>query len=382
MENGNERARVRFKTQFPNLKESTIRNFKKAYKEQLKKKAQVTALPTMPRGRPPLLMELDRKLLQFLNAMRARGGVINSHVVRATADALIRSNHSSGLQHLQNFSMPRSWVQSVYKRMGYTRRMGTTARPPVPKGLYDECRVSYLRDIETIREKCNIPPQLILSADQTPSSYVSVGKSIMAKRGDKSVAIKGLSDKRNITLTFVITLAGEFLPLQIIYGGKTDRCHPKDFRFPSGFCVSHNEKHRSNEEETIKLIDTIIVPYIVEKRSELNLPTTKKALVIWDVFNSFAVMRNYIACTCVDAHLLGITRVWDTPYCVWLIVFTSDCCMGPSAPMVVHVLDCRRGFEHLTGCKWRHARYIRCRLQRVIHALPISHGKGGLDSIT
>ena len=100
-------------------------------------------------------------------------------------------------------------------------------------------------------------------------------------------------------------------------------------------------------------------------------------------------MRNYIACTCVGAHLLGITRVGDTAYWVWLIVFTSDCCVGSSAPMVVHVhvLDCRRGFEHLIGCKWRHARYIRCRLQRcclqrVIHALPISHGKGGLDSIT
>ena len=26
-------------------------------------------------------------------------------------------------------------------------------------------------------------------------------------------------------------------------------------------------------------------------------------------FNSFAGMRNYIACTCVGAHLLGLTRV-------------------------------------------------------------------------
>ena len=83
----------------------------------------VTALPTRPRGRPPLLLELNEKLLQFLNAIRARGGVIKSHVVRATADAFIRSKHSPGLQHLRNFSMPRSWVQSVYKRMGYTRRM-------------------------------------------------------------------------------------------------------------------------------------------------------------------------------------------------------------------------------------------------------------------
>ena len=158
--------------------------------------------------------------------------------------------------------------------------MGTTARPPVPKGLYDECRASYLRDIEAIRKEYNIPPELILNADQTPSSYVSVGKSTMAKRGDKSVSIKGLSDKRNITLTLIITLAGDFLPLQIIYGGKTDRCHPRDFRFP---CISHNAKHWSNEEETIRLMDTIIVPYIVEKRSQLNHPATQKALVIWDV---------------------------------------------------------------------------------------------------
>ena len=113
-------------------------------------------------------------------------------------------------------------------------------------------------------------------------------------------------------------------------------------------------------------------------------PTTQ---IFMAHLNSFAVMRNYIACACVGAHLLGITRVGDTASCVWLIVFTSNCCVGSSGPMVVHVLDCRRGFEHLTGCKWRHARYIRCRLQRcclqcVIHALPISHGKGGLDSIT
>ena len=99
---------------------------------------------------------------------------------------------------------------------------------------------------------------------------------------DKSVSIKGLSDKWNITLTFVITLAGDFLPLQIIYAGKTKRCHP-NFQFPSGFCISQNPKHWSNEEETMKLIDKIIIPYIVKKRSELNLPATQKALVIWEV---------------------------------------------------------------------------------------------------
>lgn len=32
----------------------------------------------------------------------------------------------------------------------------------------------------------------------------------MAQRGSTSVAIKGLGDKRNITVTFVVSLSGEF----------------------------------------------------------------------------------------------------------------------------------------------------------------------------
>ena len=132
MENGNERARLHFKAHFPNLKESTIRNFKKAYKEQLKKKAQVTALPTMPRGRPSLLMELDKKLLRFLNAMRARDGVINSHVVRATADAFIRSNHSPGLQKL----LHASFMDSISLQVnGLHQKNGNNGSTSCSKGI-------------------------------------------------------------------------------------------------------------------------------------------------------------------------------------------------------------------------------------------------------
>ena len=72
----------------------------------------------------------------------------------------------------------------------------------------------------------NIPAELILNSDQTPSSYVSVGKKTIAARGSMSVLIKGLTDKRNITLNFVISLSGEFLPVQIIYGGKTKASLP------------------------------------------------------------------------------------------------------------------------------------------------------------
>ena len=48
--------------------------------------------------------------------------------------------------------------------------------------------------------------------------------------------------------------------------------------------MSQNPKHWSNEQETLKLIEDIINPYIIKKRAELKLPETQKALVIWDVF--------------------------------------------------------------------------------------------------
>ena len=51
-ENGNERARKRYKSKFPNLKESAIRNFKRAYKQKLdlqRKKINPKSVSEIPR---------------------------------------------------------------------------------------------------------------------------------------------------------------------------------------------------------------------------------------------------------------------------------------------------------------------------------------------
>ena len=149
-ENGNERARKHFSVEFPTLNESTIRNFKKMYLSKLSEERKkinpglVTALPVKSKGRPPLLLELNDKLIKFLKLVRSKGGVVNIHVVRATAEVLIKSNPSL----MQHFCRLELRVQSVYRRMGLRRRLGTTGRLPVPRGIYEECRVEYLRNID------------------------------------------------------------------------------------------------------------------------------------------------------------------------------------------------------------------------------------------
>ena len=85
-ENGNENARQHFSKDFPDLKESTIRNFKKKYYVKLAEarkagNTEVICIPSEVRGRPPILKDLDNKLLTFLKGIRSRGGVINVHVV-------------------------------------------------------------------------------------------------------------------------------------------------------------------------------------------------------------------------------------------------------------------------------------------------------------
>ena len=111
--------------------------------------------------------------------------------------------------------------------------------------MYNECGREYLYHVH---DKIKIPPDLVLNADQTPSSYISVGKSTMAIRGERSVPTMGLTDKRNISLKFVVSLFGEFLPMQIIYGRKTTASQPRGLKFPE--CQAW-----SNEQETLKLIN-------------------------------------------------------------------------------------------------------------------------------
>ena len=101
--------------------------------------------------------------------------------------------------------------------------------------------------------------------------------------GAKSVVIERNNDKRCITGTFGISFSSNFLPIQLIYGGKTEQSLPR-FKFPAEFSLSANPMHYSNTTESIKLIDEIIAPYLEIEIEKHNLPPTQKGLLIMDVF--------------------------------------------------------------------------------------------------
>ena len=107
----------------------------------------------------------------------------------------------------------------------------------------------------------------------------------MYQKNAKNVPIQGTGDYRQITGTFGVSMSGNFLPIQLIYQGKTNRCQPK-FKFPSDFHVTQTENHWANEATSLDLLSEILIPYVVKTREELGLPKDHPWLLICDVFKA------------------------------------------------------------------------------------------------
>ena len=167
--------------------------------------------------------------------------------------------------------------------MNWTKRKGTAGKVEPSKKFLDEEKFTFQRKISNVILDHDVPSALVLNLDQTPLSYVSPGKYTFSSKGSKNVPIKGLDDKRQITATFVVSATGSFLPIQLIYQGKSKRCLPK-FTFPSNFHVTFTPNHWSNLEKCEDLFKVIIFPYLSAKKKELGYPEDQRSLIIMDTF--------------------------------------------------------------------------------------------------
>ena len=129
-----------------------------------------------------------------------------------------------------------------------------------------------------------IPLQLVINFDQTGINYIPTSSWTMEKQGSKRVEIIGKDDKHQITAVLAGTMAGDFLPIQLVYQGTTRRCLPS-FKFPQDWDVTYSPNHWSNEVTMASYLQKIIFPYIRKKQNELNLPAEYPALLLFDNFN-------------------------------------------------------------------------------------------------
>ena len=133
----------------------------------------------------------------------------------------------------------------------------------------------------TTVEMKEIPAELILNWDQTGIKIVPSSTWTMHAQGSRRVEAVGVNDKRLITAVFCGSLTGDFLPIQVIYQGSTNRCHPR-YQFPPDWDITHAPKHWSNEQTMVQYIENIIIPYVAARHASFEEETP--ALVIMDNF--------------------------------------------------------------------------------------------------
>ena len=97
------------------------------------------------------------------------------------------------------------------------------------------------------------------------------------------VQLAGITkDKTQVTTTICVNELGEVLPPQMIFGGSTDRCHPKDAA-PLGGFYCHSTTHWQTAETMINWIDSVLIPFKTATITMQGLPENQKSVLICDL---------------------------------------------------------------------------------------------------
>ena len=289
------------------ISEPTARKFKEEYLKKLQEliakqpcssgssttchRVEVKALPTKTQGRPLLLgEELDKCVQDYIKNLREIRGVVNTAIVVGAANGIVSAqNCALLLENGSHVSITKGWAKSILHRMNYVKRKGSNAGK-VSISCFSELRDVFLRDIQAEVVMNDIPKDLIFNWDQTAIQLVPTGDWTMNEAKAEKVVIANSDDKRQITAVLAATMTGEYLPTQLIYKGKTTRCHPK-VSFPEGWDVWHSDNHWSNEDTMERYILNIIIPYVCHKREVLKLQACHPALAIIDCFKGQTTPR-------------------------------------------------------------------------------------------
>ena len=130
-----------------------------------------------------------------------------------------------------HISLTKHWARYILLRMGFVKRRATT-KSKVSVEQFDELKL-FLLDFNNVIEMDDVPEELVINWDQTGINYVPISSWTMEKEGVKRVEVTGKDDKRQLTALFACSMSEDFLPIRLVYQGKTMKCLPK-FQFPDG----------------------------------------------------------------------------------------------------------------------------------------------------
>jgi len=270
-----------------NVTPSTVSSILKRYRQHLAANPSGVDFLKNNRGRPLLLPgNVDARVQTYLKAIRLTGGVVNTTVAIATAMGVAERLSPYILKTNGGWlsTTSRAWGKSLLTRMNMTKRKATKSAKKVPDNVED-LRQQFTTNILSTMKECNIPPAMCVNFDETGVMIVPCSAWTMAVKGSQQVPVTGLEDKRQMTAVLGCSMAGEFLPPQLLYEGSTTRSHPS-FSFPDDWDIHHSPNHWCNESTMLRYTEKVLVPFMAKQRRELGLDAATPGLVIMDVYRA------------------------------------------------------------------------------------------------
>jgi hypothetical protein len=274
---------------FDDLRESTVRSWHDdngkllaKFRDALRGATGASRGPGRPSafaGHP----EIEDEVKRVLRIMREKGAVVNIVVLRLVMRAVILQHEPSLLanQKLSN-GFCSQWA---HEHMLWSWRQHTTAASKLPNH-WRQLGIDMAKRVACFMQLYGVHPSLIVNMDQTGVHLAPADQRTYEQRGSKHVAVVAAEDKRQITACIASSLDGDLLPLQLIFQGKTDACHPPttDSAKTAKVHVTHSENHWSNQHTMRQWIDSVLMPYAERQIAAYSLPPASKLILVLDVW--------------------------------------------------------------------------------------------------
>ena len=206
-----------------------------------------------------------------------------------------------------SFKCSDSFVRKfLHNTLRWSERRATKAAQKLPTNVDEVLTTAFLCEACVIHDY-GVPPELRVNTDQTQLVYQQGTKTTWNETGVKQVATVGQEEKHAFTLVPSISASGVLLPMQAVYGGKTNVSCPSsaaplyDEAQDLGFRMlpSKTAMYWSTQETMEDLVNNIIAPYFDRAKEELGYAKTQ--LSIWKI-DCWSVHKSEQFLTWMAAH--------------------------------------------------------------------------------
>lgn len=133
-----------------------------------------------------------------LTAIRAAGLPVQGPLARMVLRAHIMHQQPSLLEPLSGFKLSMTWVRKFLRdELGWAERVATRQAKKVPANAKELCTRAHNR-LTFAMAMNNVPPELVVNADQSGVTMMPTGKRTYEKKGAKNVPMLSHEEKRQV----------------------------------------------------------------------------------------------------------------------------------------------------------------------------------------